>query len=86
MATLGLQILLASFRKLMSNEYGLSLEGDKWHWVVGIMVSVTLVNFFLVMYCQSFTNEIVKAYAQDHFFDVMTNAIGLVAAILASTL
>jgi hypothetical protein len=28
----------------------------------------------------------VKAYAQDHFFDVITNAIGLIAAILASKL
>ena len=27
-----------------------------------------------------------KAYAQDHFFDAITNAIGLVAAILASKL
>ena len=86
MATLGLQALLESIRQLMSNEYGLSLEGDKWHWVVGIMVSVTLVNLFLVMYCQSFTNEIVKAFAQDHLFDVITNLIGLIAAILASTL
>jgi len=67
-------------------EDGLSLDGDKWHWVVGIMVSVTLVKLFLVLYCRSFTNEIVKAFAQDHFFDVITNSIGLIAAILASTL
>ena len=50
------------------------------------MVSVTLVKLFLVMYCRSFTNEIVKAFSQDHFFDVITNVIGLIVAILASTL
>ncbi|KAH9312866.1 hypothetical protein KI387_027901, partial [Taxus chinensis] len=85
MATLGLQIILESVRQLISKEEGLSLEGDKWHWVVGIMVSVTLVKLALVIYCQTFTNEIVKAFAQDHFFDVITNSIGLFAAVLAST-
>ena len=38
------------------------------------------------MYCQIITNEIVKAYAQYHFLDVITNTIGLIVAILASTL
>ncbi|KAH9312865.1 hypothetical protein KI387_027900, partial [Taxus chinensis] len=85
MATLGLQIILESVRQLISKEEGLSLEGDKWHWVVGIMVSVTIVKLALVIYCQTFTNEIVKAFAQDHFFDVITNTIGLFAAVLAST-
>ena len=53
-------------------------------WVVGIMLSVTLVKLLLVLYCRSFSNEIVKAYAQDHFFDVITNIIGLIAVILAN--
>ena len=51
---------------------------------MGIMLSVTVVKLFLVIYCRSFTNEIVKAYAQDHFFDVITNIIGLIAALLAN--
>ncbi|XP_057840484.2 metal tolerance protein 5 isoform X2 [Cryptomeria japonica] len=85
MATLGLQIVLESARQLVSKEQGLSLEGDSWLWVAGIMVSVTLVKLILVIYCRTFTNEIVKAYAQDHFFDVITNSIGLFAAVLAST-
>jgi len=78
--------LIECIRQLIFKEDGSSLHGGKWHWVVGIMVSVTLVKLFLVLYCRSFTNEIVKAYAQDHFFDVITNAIGLIAAILARTL
>lgn len=61
-----------------------NLTKEQERWVVGIMLSVTLVKLFLMVYCRAFTNEIVKAYAQDHFFDVVTNAIGLVAALLAN--
>ena len=49
----------------------------------GIMVSVTVVKFLLMLYCRRFKNEIVRAYAQDHFFDVVTNSVGLAAAVLA---
>jgi len=60
-----------------------NLTNKQEQWLVGIMLAVTLVKLALVMYCRSFTNEIVKAYAQDHFFDVITNIIGLIAALLA---
>jgi divalent metal cation (Fe/Co/Zn/Cd) transporter len=60
------------------------LTKDQEQWVVGIMLSVTLVKLLLMLYCRTFTNEIVKAYAQDHFFDVITNIIGLVAVLLAN--
>ncbi|TVU19706.1 hypothetical protein EJB05_35873, partial [Eragrostis curvula] len=84
MATLGLQIILESTRSLVSagGEFHLTKEQEKW--VIDVMVSVTLVKLLLVIYCRTFTNEIVKAYAQDHFFDVITNIIGLVAALLAN--
>uniref|UniRef100_A0A8I7B3R1 Cation efflux protein cytoplasmic domain-containing protein n=1 Tax=Hordeum vulgare subsp. vulgare TaxID=112509 RepID=A0A8I7B3R1_HORVV len=85
MATLGLQIILESTRSLVSSngaEFRLTKEQEMW--VVNIMLAVTLVKLLLVIYCRSFTNEIVKAYAQDHFFDVITNTIGLVAALLAN--
>lgn len=84
MATLGLQIILESMRTLISDESDFSLTKEQERWVIGIMVFVTLVKLVLVLYCRSFTNEIVKAYAQDHFFDVVTNIIGLVAALLAN--
>jgi divalent metal cation (Fe/Co/Zn/Cd) transporter len=51
--------------------------------MIGIMVSVTLVKFVLMIYCRRFKNEIVRAYAQDHLFDVITNSVGLAAAVLA---
>ncbi|OEL13683.1 Metal tolerance protein 5 [Dichanthelium oligosanthes] len=84
MATLGLQIILESLRSLVSDGDEFRLTGEQEKCLVDIMLSVTLVKLGLVMYCRSFTNEIVKAYAQDHFFDVITNVIGLVAALLAN--
>jgi divalent metal cation (Fe/Co/Zn/Cd) transporter len=55
----------------------------KERWTIGIMVSVTVIKFILMAYCRRFKNEIVRAYAQDHLFDVITNAIGLASAVLA---
>ncbi|XP_008461623.1 metal tolerance protein 11 isoform X2 [Cucumis melo] len=84
MATLGLQIILESIRTLLLGDSVFNLTKEQERWVVGIMISVTIVKLVLMVYCRTFTNEIVKAYAQDHFFDVVTNAIGLVAALLAN--
>ncbi|KAL5231362.1 hypothetical protein ABZP36_030138 [Zizania latifolia] len=84
MATLGLQIILESARSLVSDGDTFHLTKEQEKWILDIMLSVTLVKLVLVAYCRSFTNEIVKAYAQDHFFDVITNVIGLVAALLAN--
>lgn len=59
------------------------MDTEKEKWMIGIMVSVTVVKFVLMVYCRRFKNEIVRAYAQDHFFDVSTNSVGLVTAVLA---
>ncbi|KAL5175974.1 Metal tolerance protein 10 [Glycine soja] len=59
------------------------MDPTKLHWMIGIMVFVTVVKFILMVYCRRFKNEIVRAYAQDHFFDVITNSVGLAAAVLA---
>ncbi|XP_075644887.1 metal tolerance protein 10-like [Castanea sativa] len=82
MATLGLQILLESGRQFMEKTQP-EKDPEKEKWMIGIMVSVTIVKFMLVVYCRRFKNDIIRAYAQDHFFDVITNSIGLAAAILA---
>ncbi|EEF46559.1 cation efflux protein/ zinc transporter, putative [Ricinus communis] len=82
MATLGLQILLESVRQLYS-KVGPEMNKEEEKWMIGIMVSVTMVKFILMKYCRKFKNEIVTAYAQDHFFDVVTNSVGLVTAVLA---
>ncbi|GLJ08312.1 hypothetical protein SUGI_0086310 [Cryptomeria japonica] len=83
MATLGVPIMAEAFKQLALGKRGLSSDEYEWHWIVGIMVSVTLVKLFLAIYCRTSTNEIVKAFAKDHFFDVITNSIGLLAAVLA---
>ncbi|XP_051128647.1 metal tolerance protein 9-like isoform X3 [Andrographis paniculata] len=82
MATLGLQIILESVRQFITQS-GPKMNRDEERWMIGIMVSVTAVKFLLMMYCRRFKNEIVQAYAQDHFFDVITNSIGLATAVLA---
>ncbi|KAK1390970.1 hypothetical protein POM88_019148 [Heracleum sosnowskyi] len=40
----------------------------------------------LWLYCRNSRNAIVQAYAKDHYFDVVTNVIGLVAAVLGDGL
>lgn len=59
------------------------MDHDKEKWMIAIMVFVTVVKFLLMIYCRRFKNEIVRAYAQDHLFDVITNSVGLVTAVLA---
>ncbi|KAD3067008.1 hypothetical protein E3N88_34888 [Mikania micrantha] len=82
MATLGFQILLESARELVVGTHP-NNDHDNEMWVIGIMVFVTVVKFILMVYCRRFKNEIVRAYAQDHFFDVITNSLGLGATVLA---
>lgn len=69
---------------ILFQENGFSLTKEQEQWALGIMLCVTLVKLVLCIYCRSFTSEIVKAYAQDHFFDVVTNLIGLIAVLLAN--
>lgn len=82
MGCLGFQVLIESGRELGTQEH---TKFDTWKemWMVGSMSSVAVVKFFLMLYCRTFKNEIVRAYAQDHFFDVITNSVGLVSALLA---
>ncbi|KAL6283135.1 hypothetical protein ACE6H2_014064 [Prunus campanulata] len=82
MATLGLQILFESGRQLLTKAQP-DRDPVKEKWMIGIMVSATVVKFVLMSYCRRFKNEIVRAYAQDHLFDVITNGIGLASAVLA---
>ncbi|CAJ1978385.1 unnamed protein product [Sphenostylis stenocarpa] len=82
MATLGLQILIESGRQLITKSKP-EMNPRELKWMIGIMASVTVVKFILMVYCRRFKNEIIRAYAQDHFFDVITNSVGLVASVLA---
>ncbi|BAU02534.1 Metal tolerance protein [Vigna angularis] len=46
------------------------------------MLFATAVKLVLWQYCRNSANKIVRAYADDHQFDVITNVVGLVAAVL----
>ncbi|WVY92680.1 hypothetical protein V8G54_031768 [Vigna mungo] len=54
---------------------------------VGIIIFAAImatlaVKLVLWLYCRNSANKIVRAYADDHQFDVVTNVVGLVAAVL----
>lgn len=83
MAMLGLQVLVEGIRELVSSSHHKD-SLDSWPWLVGIMVGATAVKLGLYLYCKLFDNDIIQAYAQDHIFDVITNVIGLAAALLAA--
>ncbi|XP_050278760.1 metal tolerance protein 4-like isoform X2 [Quercus robur] len=83
MATLGFQVLLQAAEELIKDEPSEKLSKSKLIWMCTIMISATVVKLALWIYCKNSENDIVRAYAKDHFFDVVTNVVGLAAALLA---
>ncbi|KAG5517667.1 hypothetical protein RHGRI_038155 [Rhododendron griersonianum] len=82
MATLGFQILVQAVEQLVEDEGSENLTTDQLIWLCTIMLTATVVKLALWLYCRSSGSDIVRAYAKDHYFDVITNIVGLVAAIL----
>ncbi|XP_050220435.1 metal tolerance protein 4-like [Mercurialis annua] len=82
MATLGFQILMQAVEELVKNEPPSKMSSNQLLWLYIIMITATLVKLALWIYCRSSGNDIVRAYAKDHYFDVITNVVGLVAAVL----
>ncbi|KAI3902092.1 hypothetical protein MKW92_003603 [Papaver armeniacum] len=82
MATLGFQVLIQAVEQLIKNEPSIHMNSEQLVWLYSIMLSATAVKLILWFYCRSSGNQIVRAYAEDHYFDVVTNIIGLVAAVL----
>ncbi|KAJ8448125.1 hypothetical protein Cgig2_031849 [Carnegiea gigantea] len=82
MATLGFQVLIEAVQQLIKNEPTPKMTYQQLVWLYSIMLSATAVKLFLWIYCRSSGNKIVRAYAKDHYFDVVTNIVGLIAAIL----
>jgi len=76
-AMLVLQTIIESIRSLVSNRDQFCLRKEQAKWLFDIMLTVTPVKLLLVIYCQIFTNEIVKAYAQDHFLMSSPTLLGL---------
>uniref|UniRef100_A0A0A9CZN2 Uncharacterized protein n=1 Tax=Arundo donax TaxID=35708 RepID=A0A0A9CZN2_ARUDO len=82
MATLGFQVLVQAVEQLVENKPGEKMTSEQLIWLYSIMLSATAVKLALWLYCRSSGNSIVRAYAKDHYFDVITNVVGLVAAVL----
>ncbi|CAH1452700.1 unnamed protein product [Lactuca virosa] len=82
MATLGFQVLIQAVEQLIENQPPEKMTSVQLLWLYVIMLTATIVKLVLWLYCRSSGNEIVRAYAKDHYFDVVTNVVGLVAAVL----
>ncbi|KAF2546650.1 hypothetical protein F2Q70_00020010 [Brassica cretica] len=64
-----LQVITQFFLLLKT---AIHMNSTEEQWMIGIMASVTRVKFLLMLYCRGFQNVIVRAYAQDHLFDVVS--------------
>ncbi|KAI3868098.1 hypothetical protein MKX03_035314 [Papaver bracteatum] len=82
MATLGFQVLIQAVEQLIKNEPSKHMNSEQLVWLYSIMLSAIAVKLILWFYCRSSGNQIVRVYAEDHYFDVVTNIVGLVAAVL----
>ncbi|EXB93654.1 Metal tolerance protein 4 [Morus notabilis] len=82
MATLGFQVLIQALEQLIQDKPSEKMTSDQLFWLYVIMLTASGVKLVLWIYCRSSGNKIVQAYAKDHYFDVVTNVIGLVAAVL----
>uniref|UniRef100_A0A0D6QRB0 Uncharacterized protein n=1 Tax=Araucaria cunninghamii TaxID=56994 RepID=A0A0D6QRB0_ARACU len=82
MATLGVQILIEAVKQLIENNPSTKMTHVELEWLYVIMISAIIVKLALWLYCRKSGNEIVRAYAKDHYFDVVTNVVGLAAAVL----
>lgn len=82
MATLGFQVLVEAVRELIEDKGSTKMSHSQLEWLYIIMLSATGVKLALWLYCRTSRSEIVRAYAKDHYFDVVTNVVGLAAAVL----
>ncbi|KAK4404984.1 Metal tolerance protein 4 [Sesamum angolense] len=82
-AVMALSVLIQALEQLIKAEPSEKMGPNQLFWLYVIMLTATGVKLVLWFYCRSSGNKIVRAYAKDHYFDVVTNVVGLVAAILA---
>ncbi|WOL02620.1 metal tolerance protein 4 [Canna indica] len=82
MATLGFQVFVQALERLIENTPSEKMTSTQLAWLYSIMLFATFVKLALWLYCRTSGNKIVRAYAKDHYFDVVTNVLGLAAAIL----
>lgn len=77
-------MLIQAVEQLVTDDPTEKMSSSQLVWLYVIMIFATVVKLALWFYCRSSGNKIVRAYAKDHYFDVVTNVVGLVAAVLAN--
>ncbi|WRX23991.1 Cation efflux protein - like 6 [Theobroma cacao] len=82
MATLGFQVLVEAIEQLIKDKPSDKMTSLQLIWLYSIMLTATALKLVLWFYCRSSGSKIVRAYAKDHYFDVVTNLVGLIAAVL----
>ncbi|XP_048613126.1 metal tolerance protein 10-like [Brassica napus] len=70
-ATCGMLVCPVALYLVSVYQTAIHMNSTEEQWMIGIMASVTRVKFLLMLYCRGFQNVIVRAYAQDHLFDVV---------------
>ncbi|CAN6558883.1 unnamed protein product [Malus baccata var. baccata] len=83
MATLGFQVFIQALEQLITGNATEKMSAEQLEWLYAIMIFATLVKLALWLYCRTSGNKIVRTYSKDHYFDVVTNVVGLLAAVLA---
>ncbi|KAG4204649.1 hypothetical protein ERO13_A04G053242v2 [Gossypium hirsutum] len=82
MATLGFQVLIEAVEQLIQDKPSEKMTSQQLVWLYTIMLTAPAVKIVLWFYCRSSGSKIVRAYAKDHYFDVVTIIVGLIAAVL----
>ncbi|CAM8895541.1 unnamed protein product [Rhodiola kirilowii] len=82
MATLGFQVLFLAVEQLIKGGSTDGMSKSELIWLSSIMGTASVVKLALWLYCRTSGSDIVRAYAKDHYFDVITNVVGLIAALL----
>ncbi|TYH76845.1 hypothetical protein ES332_D04G114300v1 [Gossypium tomentosum] len=82
MATLGFQVLLEAVEQSIQDKPSEKMTSQQLVRLYTIMLTASAVKIVLWFYCRSSGSKIVRAYAKDHYFDVVTNLVGLIAAVL----
>nr|KYP43370.1 Putative metal tolerance protein C3 [Cajanus cajan] len=83
MATLGFQVFITAVQQLIliENNPSEKMSYDQLAWLYSIMIFATLVKLRKQNF-ERLSQHLTNANLQDHHFDVVTNVIGLVAAVL----
>ncbi|CAK9237560.1 unnamed protein product [Sphagnum troendelagicum] len=84
MATLGMQVLLTAVQELFEGDTGHKMSNAETTWLTVVMGTAIVSKICLYLYCCNFKSDIVQAYATDHRLDILTNSVGLAAALLSN--